>query len=51
VNCDHGGGHCRAPADLQTAAWQFMKDHPWGVDSPWMAGGIPGGVPDYCSIL
>jgi poly(3-hydroxybutyrate) depolymerase len=51
VNCNHGGGHCRAPADLQTAAWQFMKDHPWGfTTSPW-ASGIPAGVPDYCEIF
>jgi predicted esterase len=49
VNCDHGGGHCRAPADLQSAAWRFMKDHPWGADSPWMAA-IPDGIPDYCTI-
>jgi hypothetical protein len=51
VNCDHGGGHCRAPAELQTAAWQFMKDHPWGfTESPW-AGGIPAGIPSYCTIF
>ena len=51
VNCNHGGGHCQAPPELQTAAWQFMKDHPWGVDpSPW-AGGIPSGIPDYCEIF
>ncbi|HKU39139.1 MAG TPA: hypothetical protein VJR89_13350, partial [Polyangiales bacterium] len=50
VNCDHGGGHCQAPAALQTAAWQFMKDHPWGFQkSPW-AGGIPAGVPNYCKV-
>jgi predicted esterase len=50
VNCDHGGGHCAAPADLQKAAWQFMKDHPWGVTtSPW-ASAIPAGVPSYCKI-
>ena len=51
VNCNHGGGHCQAPPELQTAAWQFMKDHPWGVDpSPW-ASGIPSGIPDYCEIF
>lgn len=51
VNCNHGGGHCRAPADLQTAAWQFMKDHPWGfTTSPW-ATAFPAGVPDYCKIF
>jgi hypothetical protein len=50
VNCDHGGSHCGAPAALQTAAWKFMKDHPWGVTkSPW-ADGIPAGVPAYCKI-
>jgi hypothetical protein len=53
VNCNHGGGHCAAPADLQKAAWQFMKDHPWGttpMTSPW-AKGIPAGVPAYCKIF
>jgi predicted esterase len=55
VNCDHGGGHCRAPADLYTASWRFMKDHPYGIaaaDSPWKAG-IPSGagIPAYCKIF
>ena len=51
VNCDHGGGHCAAPGDLQKAGWQFMKDHPWGVaQSPWQAA-IPSGVPSYCMIF
>jgi predicted esterase len=49
VNCDHGGGHCQVPADLSKAAWLFMKDHPFGVESPWKAA-IPAGVPDYCKI-
>jgi predicted esterase len=49
INCDHGGGHCGAPPELQIAAWEFMKDHPWGVtESPW-ADGFPDGVPDYCA--
>ncbi len=52
VNCNHGGGHCRAPAELQVAAWQFMKDHPWGFTppSPWMTA-FPAGVPDYCAVF
>jgi predicted esterase len=49
VNCNHGGGHCGAPANLYEASWKFMKDHPYGVESPWK-GGIPAGVPDYCKI-
>ncbi|HKP57880.1 MAG TPA: hypothetical protein VJV78_14205 [Polyangiales bacterium] len=51
VNCNHGGGHCQAPAALQTAAWEFMKAHPWGVaESPWKSG-IPSTIPNYCKIF
>lgn len=51
VNCDHGGGHCAAPGDLYQAAWQFMKDHPWGFKtSPWEAS-FPAGTPSYCKIF
>jgi poly(3-hydroxybutyrate) depolymerase len=51
VNCDHGGGHCQAPAALQTAAWEFMKAHPFGFGtSPW-AGGIPANIPMSCKIF
>jgi predicted esterase len=51
VNCDHGGGHCRAPAALYEASWKFMKDHPYGIaESPWK-NGIPAGVPNYCKIF
>ncbi|HTU57985.1 MAG TPA: hypothetical protein VMF89_06120, partial [Polyangiales bacterium] len=49
VNCDHGGGHCAAPDALKVAAWQFMKAHPYGADSPWKSG-IPSGTPSYCKI-
>jgi hypothetical protein len=51
INCDHGGRHCGAPPDLQQAAWRFMKDHTWGQPSPWMAGGIPAGTPEYCKVF
>jgi predicted esterase len=53
VNCNHNGGHCAASGELHTAAWEFMKAHPFGTTaakSPWM-GGIPAGVPDYCEIF
>jgi poly(3-hydroxybutyrate) depolymerase len=50
INCDHQGGHCAAPDELKVAYWQFMKDHPFGIEkSPWQAG-FPAGVPDYCKI-
>ncbi|MDB4973628.1 MAG: hypothetical protein JWN48_1969 [Myxococcaceae bacterium] len=48
INCDHGGGHCQAPADLQSSGWQFMKDHPFGVTPDPYAAGIPGSYPKYC---
>ncbi len=52
VNCDHGGGHCAAPSALYTASWEFMKAHPYGVESPWK-GGIPASAkaPAYCKIF
>jgi poly(3-hydroxybutyrate) depolymerase len=51
VNCNHGGGHCGAPADLQKAGWQFLKDHPFGVSTEPYAGGLPAGFPSYCMIF
>jgi predicted esterase len=49
VNCDHGGGHCQAPAPLYTAAWQFMKDHPFGVAPEPYGMSLPTTFPTYCA--
>ncbi|HEY6879166.1 MAG TPA: prolyl oligopeptidase family serine peptidase [Polyangiales bacterium] len=49
MNCNHNGDHCRAPAELQTAAWEFMKAHPFGVD-PEPDSSVPDNFPDYCTI-
>ena len=51
VNCNHGGGHCQAPAALYTAAWQFMKDHPFGVDPEPYSPMLPTTFPDYCAAF
>jgi hypothetical protein len=51
VNCDHGGGHCQAPAALYTAAWQFMKDHPFGVTPEPYSSMIPATFPTYCAAF
>jgi predicted esterase len=51
VNCDHGRGHCQAPPELQEAAWQFMKDHPFGVSPEPYANGLPASFPSYCQIF
>lgn len=48
VDCDHGGGHCAAPPELQVAAWQFMKDHPFGV-APEPYSVLPATFPSYCA--
>jgi poly(3-hydroxybutyrate) depolymerase len=49
VNCNHGGGHCQAPAALYAAAWQFMKDHPFGVAPEPYASMLPAIFPPYCA--
>ncbi len=50
VNCDHGGGHCRAPSELYSAAWEFMKAHPFGVEPSPFQQGLPESFPDYCTV-
>jgi predicted esterase len=49
MNCNHGGGHCGAPAELQSAAWEFMKAHPFGV-APEPYSTVPTNFPSYCTI-
>jgi predicted esterase len=51
VNCNHGGGHCQAPAALYTAGWEFMKAHPFGVDPEPFASGLPANFPNFCSAF
>lgn len=50
VNCNHGGGHCGAPAALERAAWKFMKDNPFGAANPYTSG-LPSEFPQYCEII
>ena len=50
INCQHGLGHCGAPATLQTSAWQFLKDHPFGTKPSPYAGGLPSGFDSTCKI-
>jgi hypothetical protein len=50
IDCNHGGGHCGAPAPLQTAAIQFLLDHRYGVSPEPYAGGLPSGFPSYCMV-
>ena len=50
INCDHGGGHCAASAELQNAAFEFLWAHPFGVDPLPYASGLPMSFPSYCKI-
>jgi predicted esterase len=49
VDCDHGSTHGSAPTELRSAAWQFMKAHPYGVTpEPYTV--LPSGFPG-CTIV
>lgn len=50
VECNHGAGHCGAPASLHENAWEFMKAHPFGTKPSPFASGLPGNFPDFCAI-
>lgn len=51
VVCDHGGGHCQAPAAVQNAQWEFLKAHPFGVDPLPYANGLPADFPKFCKVM
>ena len=50
VACNHGGGHCGAPAELHLAAWRFMKAHPFGIVESPFTDGLPPDFPTYCAV-
>jgi hypothetical protein len=51
VNCIHSSGHCGAPAALYGSAWQFLKDHPFGISPEPYAKGLPSGFDATCKIF
>jgi hypothetical protein len=51
VNCIHSSGHCGAPAALYGSAWQFLKDHPFGVTPEPYAAGLPKGFDATCKVF
>ncbi len=53
IDCNDGGSHLafftqRAPP-LKPVAWQFFKDHPFGI-KPEPYTSLPSGFPSYCKI-
>jgi hypothetical protein len=51
INCDHGGAHCGDSQALQDAAFQFMFDHPLGVDPEPYKSALPSSFPDICKVF
>jgi hypothetical protein len=49
IDCNHGGGHCGAPAALYSAGWEFMKAHPFGVQPEPYSSGLPADFPTFCA--
>lgn len=47
--CDHGKKHT-VPADGRAPAYQFLKDHPFGVQPEPYKDGLPAGFPAYCKL-
>lgn len=47
--CNHGKDH-DVPNDGPPAAWQFLKDHPFGVQPEPYRDGLPPGMPAYCTL-
>jgi hypothetical protein len=50
LDCDHGGGHCCSSAELKAAQWQFLLDHPFGVDPEPYAVQLSSSVPTFCEL-
>jgi len=50
VECNHGSGHCGAPASLHEKAWEFMLAHPFGTSPSPYAAALPADFPDICAI-
>ena len=50
IECNHGLGHSLPPEEAPAAVWRFLQDHPFGTEpSPYVAGGLPAEMPDYCT--
>lgn len=47
--CDHGKGHT-VPSTGRVPAWQFLKDHPFGVQPEPYEKALPPGFPAYCTL-
>lgn len=49
VICNHDSGHT-VPESIGAAAWQFLRDHPYGRTPEPYTNGLPDTFPAYCSL-
>jgi hypothetical protein len=49
AHCEHDRGHDLPPGGIGYA-WQFLQDHPRGVDPEPYEGGLPSSFPAWCSL-
>ncbi|MBX3183547.1 MAG: hypothetical protein KIT72_05445 [Polyangiaceae bacterium] len=47
--CHHTGGHIQ-PSGVRDRALDFLLAHPYGVNPPPYAGGVPSDYPEYCGL-
>ncbi|HKP55791.1 MAG TPA: hypothetical protein VJV78_03695, partial [Polyangiales bacterium] len=50
IDCDTGSSVCRTSPELQSAGWQFLQDHPYGVEPEPYAMQLPSIFPSYCRV-
>jgi predicted esterase len=50
IDCNHGSGHCGAPASLHELAWKFMQAHPFGTTPSPFESGLPAEFPALCTV-
>jgi hypothetical protein len=48
VHCEHDDGHLYFPSGSEEMAWEWLLDHTYGEDSPYLTSGI-GDFGDWCA--
>ncbi|MCP4869188.1 MAG: hypothetical protein GY898_10775 [Proteobacteria bacterium] len=49
AHCVHSGGH-DVPTGAAAMVWEFLADHPMGVDPEPYRDGMPSSFPDWCEV-
>jgi predicted esterase len=53
IDCDDGSSHVDVLSRFKVgpSAWQFLKDHPFGVKPEPYTTALPAGFPSYCKLV